>query len=419
MPPDPSYLIYILFALLFSAFFSGMEIAYLSSNRLKIELERQQGTGPGKLMAYFVRNQSRFLATMLLGNNASHVVYGMCMAALLTPILTFADDSPALLMTTESMISTVIIIFVAEFIPKALFRINPNRSFQLGLLPLIPIYGLLFIPMLITTGLSKLILRIFGVKTTASTQVFSRVDLDDYVRDLSDRLREEDHMENEIQILQNALEFPELKARDCMIPRTEIIALNIEDSIDELKEKFIETGLSKILIYRESIDHIIGYVHAYELFNKPLTIKEILLPVSIVPEAVLLKDLLEQLTRKKKTIAVVVDEFGGTAGLVTVEDIVEEIFGDIVDEHDKDLAVEQKIDEDTWIFSGRLEIDYINHEYDLGLKESEDYDTLAGLVLNELEDIPKTDQSFEDERHVFTVTAVEESRIEQVKIKVK
>ena len=419
MPPDPSYYIFILVALLFSAFFSGMEIAYLSANRLKIELERKQGTESGKLMGYFVRNQARFLATMLLGNNAAHVVYGICMAAVLAPLFPFAEDSPALLMTTETLISTIIIIFAAEFIPKALFRINPNRSFQLGLLPLVPIYAVLFIPMLITTGLSKLILKIFRVETKGSNQVFGRVDLDDYVQDLSIRIREDAHMENEIQLLQNALEFPELKARECLVPRTDIIALSADDTIEELKEKFIETGLSKILIYEENVDQIIGYVHAYELFNRPKTIREILLPVAIVPEAILVKNLLEQLTRQKKTIAVVVDEFGGTAGLITVEDIIEEIFGEIVDEHDVHKSVAQKLDEETWLFSGKLTIDHLNEEYGLKLPENEHYETLAGLVLHELENIPDLNESFETEHFVITVAEVKDSRIELVRVKMK
>ena len=356
---------------------------------------------------------------MLLGNNVALVIYGIFMAILLKPLLEGLEAYPALVLLLQTIISTLIVLITAEFLPKAIFRINPNRTLKVGLIPLVLAYGILFIPTIITTFISTAFLKLMRVDTSNSQRAFTKVDLDDYVRDISDRIEVEGHMENEIQILQNALEFPELKARDCMIPRTEIVALNIEDDIVKLTDKFISSGLSKILIYRDNIDNIIGYVHAYELFNKPESIKQILLPVSIVPEAILVKNLMEQLTRQKRTIAVVVDEFGGTAGLITVEDIIEEIFGDIVDEHDVEADIEINLDENTWLFSGRLDIDYINDEYGLGIAESDEYDTLAGFVLNEMEDIPKPNDTFETDKHIFTVMEVSDSRIDQVKIKVK
>ncbi|MCG8576744.1 MAG: hemolysin family protein [Flavobacteriales bacterium] len=419
MDPEPSTYLIIFFTLLGSAFFSGMEIAFVSANRLMIELDRQKGTWNGRILSYFVKNEPHFISTMLLGNNVFLVVYGIFMAVLLEPFLNSIGDYPALILLLQTIISTLIVLITAEFLPKAIFRINPNRTLKVGTIPLLIIYIIFFIPTTITMWISSLFLRLVRADTEDKAEAFTKVDLDHYVRDLSDRIEEEAHMENEIQILQNALEFPEVKARDCMVPRTEIVALEIEDSIDTLRERFIESGLSKILIYRDSIDNIIGYVHSYELFNRPHSIKQILLPISIVPEAVLVKNLLEQFTRLKRTIAVVVDEFGGTSGLVTIEDIIEEIFGEIQDEHDHEDILEEKIDEHTFLFSGRTEIDYVRENYELPIPESTEYETIAGFVLNKLEDIPDQNETFEWEELIFTVMEVSDSKIELIKIKIK
>jgi CBS domain containing-hemolysin-like protein len=257
------------------------------------------------------------------------------------------------------------------------------------------------------------------VDISDSEQAFTKVDLDHYVRDINDRMDDATEMDNEIQILQNALEFHTVKARDCMIPRTDVVALNIEDDIKKLKEKFIKSGLSKILIYRDSIDNVIGYVHAHELFSKPKAIKQVLLPIFIAPEAVYVKELLQQFTKQKRSIAVVVDEFGGTSGIITVEDIVEEIFGEIEDEHDKDNVIEQKISDNTYLFSGRLEIDYLKDEHDIALPESSEYETLAGFVINQLEEIPKPNTVLETEDFVLTVMEVSDSKVDVIKLKVK
>lgn len=416
MDEAPQIYFIILTTLICSAFFSGMEIAFVSANKLKIELDKKQGLLSGKILSSFVKNTPRFISTMLLGNNISLVIYGMFMAILLEPVFGKFTQIPAVILLLQTIISTLIVLVTAEFLPKALFRINPNRTMKFGAIPLVIIYVLLFIPTVMVMSISSLFLRIMKVDTSDSEVAFTKIDLDDYVRDLNDRRDEKVEMENEIQILHNALDFSTTKARECMIPRTEIVAMNITENIEDVSAKFIETGLSKILIYRNSIDNIIGYVHAYELFSQPKSVKQILLPVDIVPEAVLIKNLLEQFTRKKRSIAVVVDEFGGTSGLITVEDIIEEIFGEIKDEHDQAVLLEEKIDETTFLFSGRIEIDYLNQEYGFNFNEDEDYDTLAGLVIHALEDIPEQGTSFEYNRLKLTVTQVSDSRIDLIKI---
>jgi putative hemolysin len=419
MDPEPQIYLFIILTLLASAFFSGMEIAFVSANRLKIELEKKKGTFSGRILSFFVRNEPHFISTMLLGNNAFLVIYGILMAKLMGPWLIALEPPAWVVLLLQTIISTLIVLITAEFLPKAVFRINPNRSLRLATVPLILIYGLFYFPTVITIWISTFFLKLVRADKDETAQVFTKVDLDHYVKDLSDRLEQEAHMENEIQILQNALEFPEVKARDCMIPRTEIVSLDVESSIEVLKDKFIDSGLSKILIYRDSIDNMIGYVHAYELFNKPESIKQVLLPLSIVPEAILAKDLLEQFTRKKRTISVVVDEFGGTSGMVTIEDIVEEIFGEIQDEHDHEDDFQEKIDDLTFIFSGRTEIDYVNETYDLPIPQSSEYETIAGFVLNELEDIPDINETFDTDKLTITVMEVSDSRIELVKVKIK
>lgn len=419
MDPESQTILIIIITLICSAFFSGMEIAFVSANRLKIELDRQQGNFSGRILSYFVKHAPNFISTLLLGNNASLVIYGIAMAQLMEESLRNAVGSEPLVLLLQTIISTLIVLITAEFLPKALFRINPNRSLKFSAVPLMAIYWLFYIPTTITMGISKLFLRLMNVDISASKQAFTKVDLDHYVRDINERMEDEAEMENELQILQNALEFPNVKARDCMVPRTEIVALNIEDDIQILKELFISSGLSKVVIYRDNIDNIIGYVHAHEIFSKPESIKQVLLPIFIVPEAVLVKDLLEQFTKQKRSIAVVVDEFGGTSGIITVEDIIEEIFGEIEDEHDVEEDVEQKLDDETFLFSGRLEIDYLQQQYEIPISESPEYETLAGYIINKLEEIPKPNTLLETDDLVITVMDVSDTKIDLVKVKVK
>lgn len=409
----------IIITLSFSAFFSGMEIAFISANRLKIELDRQQGYFSGRILSYFVKNTPNFISAMLLGNNASLVIYGIYMAIALEPVMAMITSNTAAILLLQTLLSTLLVLITAEFLPKAFFRINPNRSLKVGAIPLFLIYWIFYVPTMITMTISKLFLRLMKVDISASEQAFTKVDLDYYVRDINERMEEQAEMENEIQILQNALEFSSVKARDCMIPRTDIVALSIDESVDKLKETFITSGLSKVLIYRDNIDNVIGYVHAHEMFSKPETLKQVLLPIFIVPEAVLVKELLQQFTKQKRSVAVVVDEFGGTSGIITVEDIIEEIFGEIEDEHDIEEDIEQKIDENTYLFSGRLDIDYLQEHYEIPISESPEYDTIAGFIINKLEEIPKPNTVIETDDVVVTVMDVSDSKIELVKVKIK
>lgn len=415
---DPVNIIIIISAIIASAFFSGMEIAFVSANRLKIELDSQKNSFSGRILSNFVKYDGRFLATMLLGNSAALVVYGIWMAKLLEPwIAPLVGGNGALTLLIQTVLSTLLILVTAEFLPKATFQINPNRVLRLLSLPLIIIYSILYPVTRFTMFLSNTIMALFGVKTKNSVTAFSKIDLDDYVRDLNERMEDEGELGNEMQILQNALGFSEIKARDCMVPRTDIVAVEIETPIDELKEKFIMTGLSKILIYRDTIDNIIGYVHSFELFKKPKQTKEILIPISFVPEAALAKSLLEVFAKQHGNIVVVVDEYGGTSGVVTIEDVVEEIFGEIEDEHDNEDLLEQKIDESTYLFSARQDIDHLNEVYELDLEESSEYETLGGLVLHHLESIPTVGTILELENYRISIEAVSDRRIEIVRLK--
>ena len=419
MDPESQRFLIVFITLVCSAFFSGMEMAFVSANRLKIELDKQQGYFSGRVLSYFVKNTPNFIAAMLLGNNASLVIYGIYMAMILEPVFAYMTSSLPLILLLQTLCSTLLVLTTAEFLPKAIFRINPNRSLTFGMIPLLAFYWAFYLPTLVTMWISKFFLRLMKVDISASEQAFTKIDFDHYVRDINDRMEEESEMENELQILQNALEFPNVKARDCMVPRTEIGSLNIDEDIVVLKNLFISSGFSKIVIYRDNIDNIIGYVHAHELFSKPTSIKQVMLPIFVVPEAVLVKDLLEQFASQKKSIAVVVDEFGGTSGIITVEDIIEEIFGEIEDEHDVEEDVEQKIDDNTYMFSGRLEIDYLRNEYEIPISDSSEYETIAGFIINKLEEIPKQNTILETDELLITVTEVSDSKIELVKIKIK
>jgi putative hemolysin len=419
MDDGPQTVLIILISLLFSAFFSGAEIAFVSANRLKIELDRKQGFLSGRILTFFVKNTSTLISALLLGNNAALVVYGIFMAMTLDPVFRQFTAEPAVILVLQVIVSTLIVLITGEFLPKAFFRINPNRKMKMFAIPLLITYVVLYIPTIITIGLSKLFLRMIGVDTSFSQQAFTRVDLDHYVRDINEHISSKSGLDNEIQILKNALEFSKIKARDCLVPRTDIEAVSIDEDMAVLRKRFVDTGYSKIVIYRDSIDNIIGYVHAFELFHRPQSIKEILLPVFIVPEAVLVKELLPQFTKNKRSIAIVVDEFGGTSGMITIEDIIEEIFGEIKDEHDVEDRIERKVDEKTFVFSGRMEIDYLNQTYNLNIEESEAYETLAGFVIHKLEDIPSPNTLFETDQHIFTVIEVSDAKIELVRIKLK
>jgi putative hemolysin len=411
--------IIILIAMLASAFFSGLEIAFITSNKLRIELENKQGNFSARILSHFNKNPSRYLGTMLLGNNIALVIFGMYMDEELNPVIGQFISSKLLILLISTFLSTMLILVMAEYLPKNLFRINPNKTLSLFAFPLSIVYGILLPIVVFTTGLSEFILkRVFRVKIKNEKNVFTMIDLDNYVRESTSSNEKKAEKDHEIQIFQNALDFSSVKARECMVHRTEIIAIEVNESIETLKNKFIQTRLSKILIYAGNIDNIIGYVYSKELFNNPQTIREILLPVSIVPESMAASEVLTVFIQQHKSIAIVVDEFGGTSGILTMEDIIEEIFGEIEDEHDKEEMVEKEVSEDEYLFSGRLETDYINNKYRLKLPVVDGVETLGGLIMYHHESIPKHNQEIRIENFLFTILAVSKTRIEQVNLKV-
>lgn len=398
-----------------------MEIAFISSNRLKVELDKTSGTLIGKVLGLFYRKESSFIALLLLGNNIALVIFGIAFAGLIEPTLThvYGLESELTVLLTQTVISTLIVLFLAEFLPKAIVQINPNRTLRLMIFPMLVIYLVLYIPTLIVMALSSIFLRLLKADQSKEKQVFSKVDLEHYVQDISSRIREEQEMGNEMTILQNALDFSSLKARDCMIPRTEIVAIEMDDTIELLHKTFTDTGLSKIIVYRDSIDNIIGYVHSFEMFKKPKSIKQLLLPIAFVPAAIPGKELLELFAKQSGNIAVVVDEFGGTAGIITIEDVIEEIFGEIEDEHDTEDWLEQKISDKEYLFSARVDIDYLNEEYDFELPEDDEYETLGGLVIHVLESIPEAGTEVELEQAKLIIEQVSDRRIELVRVILK
>ncbi len=412
-----SALLFIWLALLLSAFFSGMEIAFISANKLGIELSKKQGSLAGRILSWFDKKPEKFIGTMLVGNNVTLVIYGILMAAVLDPLLTDLVNDRGLVLVLQTIIATLVVLVLAEFLPKAIFRIDPNGALKIFAIPLLFFYILLWLPMMLMIGISKSALKmLMNVEMEETERVFGKVDLDDLVKDSTENVSDDKEVEQELQIFQNALDLSNIKARECMIPRNEIIALAIDDNISSLKQKFIETGLSKILIYRENIDNIIGYCHCFDLFKRPEKIAAILLPINIVPETMAANDILHLFIRQKWNIGVVVDEYGGTSGMLTIEDVVEEIVGEIVDEHDQDDLVEQEVEKGTFTFSARLEVDHLNEEYGLDIPTNEEYDTLAGYILHNTEKIPKEQEQFSIDGFLITALVVLDNRIDLVRL---
>ena len=414
---DQADFLIILFSLLFSAMFSGLEIAFISANKLKIELDNKLGFFNAKVLSFFNKNPSKFISTMLVGNNIALVVYGSFMAKILEPFFYKIFDSEFTVFLLQTIVSTLLILFIAEFLPKALFRINPNSILSLFAAPIVIIYSLLFPLIWISIAISNYVLKLFfNVKNEDGELNFRMVDLDNYLKEATAKTQNDESIETEVQIFQNALDFSKVKARECMVPRTEIEALDENTDLEILKNKFFETGFSKLLIYRDSIDNIIGYTHSFELFKNPKNLKSILLPIPVIPESMPANEILEFFTKQKKSVAVVVDEFGGTSGMVTIEDVIEELFGDIEDEHDSEDLVEKAISENEFIFSARLEIDYINEQYKLNLPESDEYETLAGYIIYLHESIPEKGNTIETAEFSFFITEVSTHKIEIVKV---
>jgi CBS domain containing-hemolysin-like protein len=357
---------------------------------------------------------------LLLGNNVSLVFFGLFSANVLGDVLLnwgITNEGTTLLLQT--VVSTGLVLIMAEFLPKTFVQMNPNGYMRYTTIPMIIIYGLLHLPTYIVLWTSNIFLRILKVDIDNKEKVFSKVDLEHYVQDMNERIRDEEDLGNEVQILKNALDFDSVKARDCMVPRTEIISVHVEDEITLLHEKFIETGKSKIIVYRENVDNIIGYVHSFEMFKSPESVKQILLPIPFVPEATPGRELLQMFSEHSGTIAVVVDEYGGTAGIVTIEDVIEEIFGEIEDEHDVEKLHEEKISNEEYRFSARIDVDYLNDQYNIRLETAEEYETLGGLIIHHLETIPVAGTNFEIEDVTFIIEAVSDNRIELVRLKIK
>ncbi len=414
----------IIITLLLSAFFSGTEIAFISSNKLKIEVDKSKGMLSAKFLSDFTKTPSKFIGALLLGNNIALVIYGIAMAKLLEPviinILPLHLSTEFVMLIIQTIISTLIILFIAEFIPKALFRIYPNKILNFFAIP-VKLFYMIFYPIIyVFIGFSEFVLKqLFRIKLAHKKYNFSPIDLDEYVKEFIKDDDNEDELNQEIQMFQNAIDFRNVKLRECMIPRTEIVALDENESIDVLKQNFISTGHSKILIYNESIDNIIGYTHSYEMFKNPSSIKSILKSVIIVPETMLANKVLSMMIQQHKSIAVVVDEFGGTSGMITMEDIIEEIFGEIEDEYDVEELIEKQIKNNEYIFSARLEIDYLNEKYKLKLPESDDYETLAGLMLHYHEKIPKNGEQIIVRHFIFNILLASQTRVEQIHLKIK
>ncbi|WP_423818094.1 hemolysin family protein [Salinimicrobium sp. TIG7-5_MAKvit] len=418
-------IVIILCSLILSAFFSGMEIAYVSANKIHVEIEKKQNDFLAKILTRLTRKPSKFIATMLVGNNIALVIYGFFMGDLLMAWLTpdyFSNEIVVYLLTdlsllTQTVISTLIILLTAEFLPKVFFQIYANFFLKFFAVPAYLFYLLFSFISSFVIWVSDLVLkRFFKTQGDEVQLAFTKVELGNYISEQMDKIEHDQEVDSEIQIFQNALEFSEVKSREVMIPRTEIVAVDITTDPRELVETFTATGLSKILVYRENIDDIIGYIHSFELFKKPPTIKSILLPVVFVPETMLVKDVLNILIKKRKSIAVVIDEYGGTSGMMTVEDIVEELFGEIEDEHDPVILIEEKLEENKYLFAARLEVDYLNENYKLDIPIGENYETLGGYILDHTEEIPPKDGVVEIDSFTFYIKEVSNTRIELVEV---
>ncbi|MCT8338893.1 hemolysin family protein [Flavobacteriaceae bacterium TK19130] len=410
---DYSILIIVLMLIL-SAFFSGMEIAYVSSNKIHIEIEKKQNDFLARVLQKITRRPSKFIATMLVGNNIALVVYGLYMGDLLMKWIPLEGFSGLLMQT---LISTIVILLTAEFLPKVFFQIYANKLVKVFAVPAYFFYVIFSFISEFVIWISDMVLKLFFKSEGDTVQLsFSKMELGNYISEQMETVEVEDQIDSEIQIFQNALDFSEVKSREVMIPRTEVVAVDIKTTPKEVVSLFVETGLSKILVYKENIDDILGYIHSFELFKKPATIRKVLMPVIFVPETMLAKDVLNILTRKHKSVAVVIDEYGGTSGIMTVEDIIEELFGEIEDEHDSVALVEETLGDDRYRFSARHEVDYLNEAYKLELPEHENYETLGGLIVHETEGIPEVGETVRVEGFQFTIIEATSTKIDLVEV---
>jgi CBS domain containing-hemolysin-like protein len=411
----------IIVSLIFSAFFSGLEIAFVTSNKLQLEINKNNEGLQASLFKLFTKNESLFIATMLIGNNIALVVYGIFMGEALKPIMLMLTQNEISILLIQTVVSTLIILITAEFLPKTVFRSNANRALEFFSLP-VGLFIILFYPIakiaIIISNLTVKLLFKIDLNEKNQSVVFGKIDLNHFMDHFNDEEKQEDNVDNEIKIFQNALDFSSIKVRECMVPRTELEAIEVNKTIEELKDKFIDSQYSRILVYENSIDNIIGYIHQSELFKKPTDIREKLNNLIIVPETMNAKKMLNKFIQQHKSMALVVDEFGGTSGIVTVEDIMEEIFGEIEDEHDLDEFTEKQIDNHNFIFSARLEIDYINDKYNLNLPLSPDYETIAGLIVVNLGYIPIEGEVHRFDKVTIIIKEASSSRIELIELQI-
>lgn len=417
----PSIIIGIIITLAFSAFFSGMEIAFVSSNKMLAELQKEKNGLSQLALSIFYKRPNHFVSTMLVGNNISLVIYGIFMAQLLdTTIFVGLTDYEGLRVTADTIISTLIVLVTGEFLPKMLFKINPNSTVSFFAIPAYICYVILYPISHFTTSLSRLLLRLVGVKIkkTGAEKEFSKVDLDYLLQSSLNNTSDFDNKNDDVKIFQNALDFSDTKIRDCIVPRTEIQAVNIDCSIDELKNKFIESGNSKIVVYKENLDHVIGYIHSSEMFRHQNEWRQHIRTLPVVPETMAAKKLMKIFMQEHKSLGVVVDEFGGTSGIVSLEDLVEEIFGDIEDEHDNSNYVAKEIGKDEYILSARLEITKVNELFNLDLPESDEYLTISGLILHEYQSFPKLNEIIQIGTYKFKIINTTSTKIVLVKLKV-
>lgn len=406
----------------FSAFFSGMEIAFVSSNKLRFEMDRSERSITSRILSIFFHNPNNFISTMLVGNNIALVVYGILMAELIEQrFLRSLIENDFLIVLIQTIISTLIILVTGEFMPKTLFKINPNFTLNLFAIPAFICYVVLYPISKFASACSGIILRIMGTKVNKedSDKAFTKVDLDYFIQSSIQDSGDNQELETEVQIFQNALDFSSIKIRDCMVPRTEIVAIEDNASIEELKSLFIESGISKTLVYKENIDNIVGYIHSSEMFRKPSDWTQSIRQLPIVPETMNANKLMQLFMQQKRSIAVVVDEFGGTAGIVAMEDLVEQIFGEIEDEHDTQSYVAKSIGNNEYVLSGRLDIEKANELLSLDLPESDDYQTIGGLILHQYQSFPKIYEIISFDKFEFKILKVTATKIELVKLKVK
>lgn len=413
----------IILCLILSAFFSGMEIAFISSNRIYLEIEKKQDGFISKILTRLTEKPSKFIAAMLIGNNIALVVYGFFMGDLLMNWIDSFDFrfTDLLSLFVQTLISTLVVLLTAEFFPKVFFQIYSNTLIKFFALPAYGFYLLFHFISTFLIWVSDFILKKFFKTEGDQVQLyFSKVELGNYITEQMSTVEDDEEVDSEIQIFQNALEFSGVKARDVMTPRTEIVAVDLYDSVAELKELFVETGYSKIVVYENSLDDIVGYVHSFDLFKKPKHIKSVVIPVEYVPETIYIKDVMDLLTKKRKSVAVVLDEYGGTSGIITVEDIVEELFGEIEDEHDSDEElIEQELEDGVYLFSARFDVEYLNQTYKLQIPESDSYGTLGGFIVDFTKEIPQKDDVITIGNFCFVIEEATNKKIELVKMTVK